>query len=96
MLAVAISTALLGGAVALAPMLAVCSLSRGALGGGDVKMAALVGAVAGYPGVLVAPLVASASAGVVAVCLLVVGTAGRRATMPHGPFLAIGGIVALV
>lgn len=91
-----VAEALLGGAAALAPMLAVFSLSRGGLGGGDVKMATLVGVVVGYPAVLTALLVASVSAGVVAVSLLVVGAAGRRATIPHGPFLAIAGLVALV
>ena len=82
---------LAGEAVALAPMWVVFWMSRGGFGGGDVKMAALVGAVAGYPAALTALLVATGSAGIGAVVLLAVRSEGRRATLPYGPFLALGG-----
>ena len=87
---------LAGAAVGLGVMAPAYALSRGGLGGGDVKMAALVGAAAGYPGALAALLVATASAAVAAAVLLVSRPEGRRATMPYGPFLALGGLAGLM
>ena len=86
----------LGGAVALAPMWVVFRASRGGFGGGDVKMAALAGAVAGYPDALTALFVATGTAGIAAVVLFAVWGDGQRAMLPYGPFLALGGIAGVL
>lgn len=66
------------------------------VGMGDVKLALLLGAALGTD-VIGALLVASiAAAAYAAVLLARNGAAARRATMPLGPFLAIGGIAALL
>ncbi len=88
--------ALVGGLGALAVAGAIRVLSRGCLGGGDVKMAALVGVVVGGPGVMAAGLVAAIAGGVAAATLLITGRAERSTRLPYGPFLAIGGIAALL
>jgi leader peptidase (prepilin peptidase)/N-methyltransferase len=65
------------------------------LGMGDVKLAAFMGAWLGRD-VFVALLVGSLLGAVLAV--LVVGLrpgAGRKSTLPYGPSLAVGGVVAL-
>ncbi len=72
-------------------------LSRGGLGMGDVKLGFVLGLFLGswVFAALVVGLVASAvlSIGV----LLVRGLrAGRRTAIPLGPFLALGGVVALI
>ncbi len=85
-----------GGMAALAAALAVRALSRGGLGGGDVKMAALVGSVAGSSAVTTAGLVAVVAGGVAAALLLLTRRAGRGTHLPYGPFLAAGGIAALL
>ena len=56
--------ALTGGLGAFAVAITIRALSGGGLGGGDVKMAALVGAVVGFPGVLAAGLWAAITGGV--------------------------------
>ena len=68
--------------------LAAALLRPGELGMGDVKLAAVLGLYLGgsvVPALLVALLAASA-----------VGVAGRRSTLPLGPFLALGGVAGLL
>jgi len=81
-----------GAAVILLP----CLLRPGAMGMGDVKLAALLGAALGRD------VVAALTIGFVAVLpaalavLIRQGTSGRAATLPLGPFLALGGTVGLL
>ena len=68
----------------------------GALGMGDVKLAALVAAVVGLPAAAWALLLGVLLAGVVAAVGLASGRLGRGTVLPYGTFLALGGIVVLV
>ena len=68
---------------------------RGAMGMGDVKLAALLGAALGAP-VAVALAVGSLAAWPVAVVLVARGASVRGATIPFGPFLAFGAAVVLL
>lgn len=92
----ALGDVLAGAAAAGGPLAALRALSRGGLGGGDVKMGALVGALAGPERVVTAGLVAAVAGGVAAGALLAAGRAERRGRIPYGPFLALGGIAALL
>lgn len=88
--------ALTGSAVGFAFLFFPFVLSNGrVVGGGDVKLAALVGAVVGLPRVLPALAVAVGSS---AATLVVYFILSRRlpATIPFGPYLALGGLVALL
>jgi len=67
----------------------------GALGLGDVKMMVLMGFVLGFPAVVIGIVLGTLVAGVAAAFLLISGRAGRKDYIPHGPFLALGAIVAL-
>jgi leader peptidase (prepilin peptidase) / N-methyltransferase len=65
------------------------------MGMGDVKLALLLGAMLGWT-VPVAMMIAMLSALVPSTVLLVrYGAAARKMAIPFGPFLALGGIVAL-
>lgn len=90
---------LLGGAAAigLAALMYFFSLLFGAdaFGMGDVKMIVLIGFVVGFPGVIVALLLGTVAAGVVAGILVVTRIRGLRDYIPHGPFLALGAVFAL-
>ena len=69
----------------------------GAMGMGDVKLAALTGLVLGALGlgyVSVAAAAAIALGGLAAILLLLTGT-GRKAKIPFGPYLAAGAIVSV-
>lgn len=90
---------LAGAAAFTAVMLALHVLGRGALGDGDVRVAPLLGSFLGYwsPGlVLVALFVASLSAAIVGVGLMVFRRTGRATTVAFGPFLAVGTVAAIV
>jgi leader peptidase (prepilin peptidase)/N-methyltransferase len=82
---------LLGGGLFVAVIL----LSRGGMGGGDLKLGAMLGAFLGWQALLVALFVAVMLGGVSAVALLAAGRVARKDAIPFGPFLAIGGAVAL-
>lgn len=65
------------------------------LGLGDVGIAALVGALAGFPGAPLALVVGSVSAGLVATGALLTRRARLDSYLPYGPGLCLGGVVAL-
>jgi leader peptidase (prepilin peptidase)/N-methyltransferase len=64
------------------------------LGMGDVKLAAFMGAWLGWD-VAMALFAGSLLGLLPAVAALRPGGAGRKATLPYGPFLAAGGVVGL-
>jgi leader peptidase (prepilin peptidase)/N-methyltransferase len=66
------------------------------MGLGDVKMAAVMGIMLGYPNVLVAIFLAIVTGGIIAVILLATRKKGRKQGIPFGPFLALGTMLALI
>ncbi|GMU39431.1 MAG: hypothetical protein AMXMBFR23_02970 [Chloroflexota bacterium] len=72
------------------------SMSAGGLGWGDVKMMAFVGAVVGAPAVVLAGVVTALSGGVWALLMIVTGRVTRHTRMPYAPFIALGGLVAIM
>ena len=66
------------------------------MGMGDVKLAAFLGAWLGWNGLL-ALVLGSFAAFLPALAVLVVrGKAGRKVALPFAPFLALGGVLALL
>ncbi len=88
-------SALIGGAAGLITFLMIIIASRGGIGWGDVKMAALMGLVVGFPLVFVAIFTAVVMGGLIAAVLLITKTRGRKQGIPFGPFLSLGTIVTL-
>jgi leader peptidase (prepilin peptidase) / N-methyltransferase len=82
---------LVGGGIFLLIIVA----SRGGMGGGDMKLGAMLGAFLGWKLVLVAILVAILVGGAFAVGVLLLRRKGRKDALPFGPFLALGGMVSL-
>ena len=76
--------------------LAVALIYPGGMGGGDVKLAGLLGLLIGFPGVVAALWGAVVTGGLVAIALLVVRRKGRKDSIPFGPFMSLGGIVVLL
>ena len=66
-----------------------------AMGLGDVKMLALVGAFLGWQGVLVTLFFGALSGSIVGIALMRRGSVDMRSKLPFGVFLALGGLVAL-
>ncbi len=83
---------LVGGGIFLVIILA----SGGGMGGGDMKLGAMLGAFLGWQLGLLALMLAVLSGGLVAVVLLALRRRGRKEAIPFGPFLALGGAVAFL
>ena len=66
-----------------------------AMGLGDVKMLAMVGAFLGWRGVAVTFVVGVATGAVVGLALVALGRGGPRTHLPFGLFLTLGSLVAL-
>lgn len=81
------------GAGALFFLIAV--VSRGGMGGGDIKLAAVMGAFLGWPVIAAALFVSFLLGGLVGMVLLATRKRGRKDPIPFGPFLAAGGLAAL-
>ena len=95
-----IGSALLGGAVGTATFGLLYLLGRllygGApLGTGDVTIAALLGAMAGFPAVIGA-LVLGVLVGGVGALVVLLRAGSRRAVMPYGPALCLGGLLTIL
>jgi leader peptidase (prepilin peptidase)/N-methyltransferase len=66
-----------------------------AMGGGDGKLAALLGAWLGWQGVLLSGFLACALGAFIGGGAIALGLLSRRDPIPFGPFLALGGMIAL-
>jgi leader peptidase (prepilin peptidase)/N-methyltransferase len=69
--------------------------SNGGMGGGDMKLGAMVGAFLGWKIALLSLLIAVLAGGFVGAALLVSKSRGRKDPIPFGPFLATGAIAGL-
>jgi leader peptidase (prepilin peptidase)/N-methyltransferase len=85
--------ALLAGLGAGTFFLAVAILSKGGMGGGDIKLAAMMGAFTDPPRVLLGVFLAILAGGLVGLAALASGRKRRKDAIPFGPFLALGGFV---
>lgn len=86
---IGLKSALIGTIVFAGILFLIALISRGGMGGGDIKMAGLIGAFTGWKGALMVLLISSLLGGVWAVFLLLSGKAGRGAAIKFGPFLAL-------
>jgi Flp pilus assembly protein protease CpaA len=88
--------AVVGGLLCGGLLLALALLSRGAIGGGDVKLAGLVGVSLGPAGGLWVLFAAHAAAGLYLLPLLLLGKRRPTSPVPFGPFLALPAILAIL
>jgi leader peptidase (prepilin peptidase)/N-methyltransferase len=65
------------------------------MGGGDIKLLAMIGAFLGWPSVPVTLFVASILGSVIGIGLMVATGAGRRLALPFAPFLCSGALAYL-
>lgn len=72
-------------------LLLLALVTRGGIGGGDIKLVALVGSALGWKPALIAFALSQLGGGVVLLCLLITGRAERRKTLPIGSLIALIG-----
>jgi leader peptidase (prepilin peptidase)/N-methyltransferase len=66
-----------------------------AMGGGDIRLAAMLGAFLGWKVLIFSLFLASFLGGIIGLVLLSTGLRGRKDPIPFGPFLALGGAAGL-
>ncbi len=88
--------AAIGGAVGLGSLLLVTIISRGGMGWGDVKLAALIGIATGFPLVIVSLLIGVFMGGMVAILLVLLRKKKWRESVPFGPFLSMAAVATLI
>jgi len=74
---------------------AIALMSRGGMGGGDIKFMAMSGAFLGWKGVLLTTFAGSFTGSVLGLFLVAFKGKGRKTKVPFGPFLAIGCLLTL-
>lgn len=74
---------------------AIAVLSRGGMGGGDIKMMAMVGAFLGWKSALLTTFAGSLLGSLVGIFLMIFKGKGRKTKIPFGPFLAAGAVISL-
>ena len=84
-----------GGLLWLLAWLSPYLFGKEGMGGGDIKLMAMVGAFLGWKPVLLAIMVGSLIGSIVGVGLIAFRVMRRDEYLPFGPFLAVGSLVAL-
>lgn len=70
-------------------------IGQTAMGGGDGKLAALLGAWLGWQGMLLSSFLACALGAFIGGGAIALGLLSRRTPIPFGPYLALGAVIAL-
>lgn len=91
-----LTSSLLGLAIAGGLFLVIALLSRGGMGGGDVKLAAAVGAFLGLRYSLLGLFLAFIFGAVVGLVLMALGRKKRKDYIPFAPFIAAGCLTAML
>lgn len=71
------------------------AFGKAAMGGGDSKLAAMMAAWLGWPGLLLATFLAALFGAVVGSLAMALGALGSKQHIPFGPYLALGAVLTL-
>lgn len=85
---------LAGAAVGFILLLLIAVVSKGGMGGGDIKLFAVVGFVLGVKMLLLSFFLSTLFGALFGVIGLLLGSIKRKQTIPFGPFIALGTLVA--
>ena len=74
---------------------AIAIISRGGMGGGDIKLIAMVGSFLGWKNVLLTIFLGSFFGSIAGIALIILKKKNRKDMVPFGPFLSLGAIVSI-
>lgn len=77
-------------------LLLVALISRGGMGGGDIKLAAVTGLFLGWPLAPLGLFLGAFIGGIMAIFLLLLKIRGRKDPLPFGPFIALGALISIL
>ncbi|MEW6172704.1 MAG: prepilin peptidase [Bacillota bacterium] len=93
---VRIEYAALGGLAGGGVLLLLAAVTRGGMGGGDVKFAAAAGLYLGWPLVMLGLFLGAVLGTIVGVALILAKKKTRKDFIPFGPYLAFGLLIAML
>jgi prepilin signal peptidase PulO-like enzyme (type II secretory pathway) len=95
---VLLASSAVGGVVISGIFYVLFQISKGQwIGGGDVKLAFMLGLLAGSPlGAILVIFLASVFGTLVALPLMATGRAGRSSQLPFGPFLLLATVIVVI
>ena len=73
----------------------VAVISRGGMGGGDIKLIAMIGAFLGWRDVLLTIFIGALTGSLVGIFLMLFKGKKRKDPIPFGPFLAAGAVISV-
>ncbi|SDZ04165.1 leader peptidase (prepilin peptidase) / N-methyltransferase [Evansella caseinilytica] len=85
---------LLGAAAGFGILLLLAVISKGGMGGGDIKLFGVIGIILGFNGVIIALFLASFIGAAVGGAALIRKKATRKTPIPFGPFIAVGAVAS--
>ena len=77
-------------------LLLIALLSKGGMGGGDIKLAAVTGLFLGWPLAPFGLFLGAGAGGLLAIFLLLFKLRGRKDPLPFGPFISLGSFFAIL
>jgi len=77
-------------------LLFIAVVSKGGMGGGDIKFAAALGLCFGWQSLLLTLLLSFALGGIGGALLLALKLKSRKDLIPFGPFIALGALITLL
>ncbi len=93
---ITIKSSLLGFLVGGGFLFIVALISRGAMGGGDIKLFAVIGLFLGLEKTLLALFLTFLLGGIVGIVLIATGIKSRKDYIPFGPFISTGAFIAIL
>ena len=66
------------------------------MGGGDIKLLAMIGAFLGWKGALIALVVAACIGSIIGVTIMLLKGKDMKYAVPFGPFLSLGALCSLL
>jgi leader peptidase (prepilin peptidase)/N-methyltransferase len=85
-----------GGSFYLIAVIGKAILKKDAMGGGDIKMMALIGGILGWKGVILTTFLGSLAGSVVGIVLIMLKGREWGSKLPFGTYLALGAFVSLI
>ncbi len=85
-----------GGSFYLIAVIGKMILKKDAMGGGDIKMMAMIGGIMGWKGIILTTFVGSLFGSIVGVSLIMLKGREFGSKIPFGPYLAFGSLISLL
>ena len=85
---------LVGGAIGFVLLLVIALVSKGGMGGGDIKLFAIIGFVVGTKTLLLSFFFSTLLGAVIGLLAMAFGLVKKGKPIPFGPFIAVGTLIA--